>query len=137
MLKDAIAETADEAGILILVRKHATQGKPFCGNSERAIRHAAVGERPSPDWVGASELFGIAVTGLRKALFAMIEGDTPAGRLAKECLAAIDEMRDEYGPAGSEPRHPDIGSGRPWPVVPHQQFKADAFKRRLDLHRSS
>jgi CheY-like chemotaxis protein len=118
MLEAAIAEAADEEGVLILVRNHAAQGKPFSGNMERAIRHAAVGERPSSDWAGASELFGIAVTALRKALFAMIEGDTPEGRLAKECLTAIDRIRDEYGPVESEPRHPDIGSGRPWPVPP-------------------
>jgi len=27
----------------------------------------------------------------------------------------IDELRDEYGPAESEPRHPDVETGRPWP----------------------
>jgi hypothetical protein len=32
------------------------------------------------------------------------------------CLTAIDELRDDYGPAESEPRHPDIDSGRPWPL---------------------
>ena len=75
------------------------QGKAFSGILDRAIRHAVVGERPSPDWAGASEMFGIGVPTLRKALFAMTEGDTPEGRLAKECLTAIDERRDEYGPA--------------------------------------
>jgi hypothetical protein len=117
ILEGAIAEGADEEGVLVLVRKHAAQGKLFSGNLEGAIRHAAVGERPSQDWTGVSELFGIAVTTLRRALFAMIDGDSAEGRLAKECLMAIDEIRDEYGPAESEPRHPDIESGRPWPVV--------------------
>jgi hypothetical protein len=117
LLEAAIGEAADEAGVLILVRNYAGRGKPFSGNLERAIRHAVVGERPSPDWAGASEMFGIAVPTLRKALFAMTDGDTPEARLAKECLTAIDEMRDEYGPAESETRHPDIESGRPWPVA--------------------
>jgi hypothetical protein len=31
--------------------------------------------------------------------------------LAIACLSAIDELRDDYGPAESEPRHPDIDSG--------------------------
>lgn len=117
LLEAAIAEAADEAGVLILVRNHARQGKPFSGNLDRAIRRAAVGERPSPDWAGANEIFGVAVPTLRKTLFAMTEGDTPEGRLATECLTAIDETRDEYGPAESEPRHPDIDSGRRWPVA--------------------
>jgi hypothetical protein len=38
--------------------------------------------------------------------------------VAGACLTAIDELRDEYGPAGLEPRHPNIKTGRPWPVVP-------------------
>lgn len=117
MLEAAIAEAADETGVLILIRKYAREGKLFSGNLQRAIQHSAVGERPSPDWAGASEFFGIAVTTLRKALFAMIGSNTPEGRLAQECLTAIDEIRDEYGPAKSEPRHPDIASGCPWPVA--------------------
>jgi hypothetical protein len=103
--------------VLALVRKHAAQSKAFSGNLQRALQLAAVGDRPSPDWAGASEIFGMPLTGLRKELFAMAGADTAEGRLAKECLAAIDELRDEYGPAESEPRHPDIDSGRPWPVV--------------------
>jgi hypothetical protein len=125
LLEAAIAEAADEAGVLILVRNHARQGKPFSGNLDRAIRHAAVGERPSPDWAEVREIFGVAVPTLRKALFGMIEGDTPEARLAKECLTAIDQMRDEHGPAESEPRHPDIDSGRPWPVAADQGVTAE------------
>ena len=116
ILEFAIAEAADEEGVLLLVRKHATQGKSFSGDLQRAIEHAAVGKRPSAEWAGASETFTAAVPKLRKALFAMSGADTAQGRLAKECLIAIDEIRDAYGPAESEPRHPDIDSGRPWPV---------------------
>jgi len=29
----------------------------------------------------------------------------------------IDELRDDYGSVEGEPRHPDIESGRPWPIV--------------------
>jgi hypothetical protein len=45
LLEAAIAEAADEAGVLILVRNHARQGKAFSGILDRAIRHAVVGER--------------------------------------------------------------------------------------------
>ena len=47
----------------------------------------------------------------------MIKNDTAAAKLAEECLIAIDEFRDDYGQAESEPRHPDIDSGIPWPLV--------------------
>jgi hypothetical protein len=37
--------------------------------------------------------------------------------LAAACLTAIDELRDDYGPAESEPHHPNIDAGRPWPLA--------------------
>jgi hypothetical protein len=116
LLEEAIAEGADETGVLALVQHHAGRDEPYSGGIEAAIRHAVIGERPSQDWAGASELFGIAVPSLRKKLFGMILDDTPAADLAWRCLTRIDELRDEYGPVESEPRHPDIGSGRPWPI---------------------
>ena len=61
--------------------------------------------------------FSVDVTCLRRELFRMISGETPEASLAKECLNAIDELRDEYGAPESEPRHPDIESGQPWPIV--------------------
>ncbi|HXK27228.1 MAG TPA: hypothetical protein VJ646_03125 [Candidatus Binatia bacterium] len=117
ILEHAIAEVADADGVLILVRSHAVQGKPFSSILHSAIRHAAVGERPSVDWAGANEVFSVPVPDLRKRLFAMTNDDTAETRLASACLTAIDELRDDYGPAESEPRHPDIDSGRPWPLV--------------------
>lgn len=117
VLEMAIAEGADEAGVLLLIRNYARQGKPFDGALHTAIRHVAVGERPSEDWVGATVSFSIDVSRLRKELFRMISGETSEAKLAKECLNAIDELRDEHGAPESEPRHPDIESGRPWPMV--------------------
>jgi hypothetical protein len=36
--------------------------------------------------------------------------------LAKRCLIAIDQLRDEHGIAEDDTRHPDVMSGRPWPL---------------------
>ena len=101
-MEGAIAEGADEAGVLILVQHHARRGQPYSGSIEGAIRHAVVDEQPSQDWVGASELFGIAVPSLRKKLFGLIQGDSLEAQLAWTCLTRIDELRDEYGPVESE-----------------------------------
>ena len=117
ILEMAIAEAADEAGVLLLVRNYARRGKPFPGALHTAIRHVAVGQRPSEDWVGATVSFSVDVTRLRRELFRMISGETPEASLAKECLNTIDELRDEYGAPESEPRHPDIEAGQPWPIV--------------------
>ena len=117
ILERAIAETADEAGVLLLIRNYSRRGKPFLATLYTAIRHVAVGERPSEDWAGATVLFGVEITGLRKELFEMISGERAAAKLAEECLIAIDGLRDEYGAPESEPRHPYVQSGRPWPIV--------------------
>lgn len=117
ILEQAIAETADADGVLVIVRSHVVQGRPFNGILHSAIRHVAVGQRPSADWVGANEVFSVPLPELRKSLFAMIKNDTAESKLASACLTAIDEFRDDYGPAESEPRHPDIHSGRPWPLA--------------------
>jgi hypothetical protein len=117
ILEHAIAEVADTDGVLLLVRNHALQGKPFDGVLHSAIRHVAIAERPSADWAGANEVFRVPIPELRKRLFAMTNDDTAEARLAAACLTAIDELRDDYGPAESEPRHPNIDAGRPWPLA--------------------
>ena len=116
LLEAAIAESADEAGVLVLVQSCAGRSEPYSGTIEAAIRHAVVGEQASQAWEGARDLFGIGVPSLRAELFRMIEGNSPAAQLAWRCLTRIDELRDEYGSVESEPRHPDIASGRPWPT---------------------
>jgi hypothetical protein len=116
ILEHAIGEVADAEGVLVLLRSHARGGKPFDRNLHEAVRHAALGERPVANWAGAREVFGIPIPELRKKLFTMVGDDDASGRLAAACLTTVDELRDEYGPAESEPRHPDIDSGRPWPL---------------------
>lgn len=39
--------------------------------------------------------------------------DDPATR----CLNLMDKLRDEYGAPESEPRHPDLASGKQWPIL--------------------
>ena len=114
ILERAISEAIDVEGLLLLIRGKALQGKLFyCGE---LVRHFAVDRRPSAAWEGATEVYSVPVPELRRRLFAMIGDDTPEAKYAATCLNAIDELRDEYGPAESEPRHPDIDSGRPWPL---------------------
>lgn len=57
LLEGAIAEGADETGVLVLVQSHARRGEPYCGSIEAPIRHAVVGERPSQDWGWSKRAF--------------------------------------------------------------------------------
>jgi hypothetical protein len=54
---------------------------------------------------------------LRKRLFALtISPDKDQAAFAVDYLTRIDALRKDDGAAEDEPRHPDIGSGRPWPL---------------------
>jgi hypothetical protein len=87
------------------------------GQSHHALREAALDKRPTPGWTGAFDLHPVPLTALRRELFGMLEGAPHEAALAAACLTAIDELRDEYGSAESEPRHPDVETGRPWPLA--------------------
>lgn len=52
---------------------------------------------------------------MRKALFGMLDGSPAEAAIAKRCLESIDTLRDEYGIAADDARHPDVISERPWP----------------------
>ena len=117
VLERAIAEAPDDDGVVLLVRTYARQGRRELDALARAIRHLAIGERPSETFLGAEEQFSVDISGLRRRLFALFcRGDAEA-QLAGDCLALIDGLRDEHGPSESEPRHPDITAERPWPAV--------------------
>jgi hypothetical protein len=47
--------------------------------------------------------------------YSALDGPPEAAGFARSCLTTIDELRDDYGIASGDPRHPDIQSGKPWP----------------------
>lgn len=111
-----LAELGDADAVLALVRAYAASGRCFDGLLQNAIREAALSKEPAADWAGAYELHPAPLPELRKTLFAMTQDDSlTTAALAKACLEAIDELRDEYGSSEFEPRHPDVESGRPFP----------------------
>ena len=104
-----LADLGDADAVLALVRAYAAAGRGFDGLLQNAIREAALSKEPAADWAGAYELRPVPLPELRKTLFAMTEDASPAtAALAEACLAAIDELRDEYGASEFEPRHPDV-----------------------------
>jgi hypothetical protein len=82
--------------------------------------NVALCKKPAGEWEGAYERYGVEIAALRKQLFSMLDGDAAEASLAEACLLTIDEVRDEYGRVDTEPRHPDIASGRPWPLAAAQ-----------------
>jgi hypothetical protein len=54
---------------------------------------------------------------IRSRLFAMVLHDNNRRRSAWALVGQIESWRWEYGRPASEPRHPALDSGRPWPPI--------------------
>jgi hypothetical protein len=117
LIEHILAKLGDVGCFMALVQGYAWQNKRFDGLLDMAIRDIALRKEPVEGWSGAYEYQPVAIAKLRKDLFAMLGGTPQEAALAQACLSSIDQLRDEHGAVASEPRHPDIGSGRPWPLV--------------------
>jgi len=71
---------------------------------------------PASDWAGAYNVVPFPAGSLRQKLFALTTDGGPADAAAR-WLRQIDSIRDEHGMPEAEPRHPDLASGKPWPIM--------------------
>jgi hypothetical protein len=118
ILESALVELAEPSIILSLIRGYAVDWRPYDGGLSQALRRTALGQRPVEGWIaGAYEEFSVSLAELRRELFAIALANNAQSALAERCLVAIDKLRDAYGRIDDEPRHPDIASGQPWPLV--------------------
>ena len=94
-------------------------GREVIRRSGWRVRTSLVYDRkPFGDNLFHSELIPRDLSYLRKGLFALTVSDDPeTAAFATQFLEKIDLERNTEGNFGSDPRHPDIASGRPWPVV--------------------
>ncbi len=117
ILESALIELADPSIILALIRGYSADRRAYDGGLSRALRAVALGQRPAEGWGGgAYEEFSVSLTAFRRQLFAIAVADNAESTLAERCLVTIEKLRDVYGRIDDEPRHPDIGSGQPWPL---------------------
>jgi hypothetical protein len=114
LLARAIAEGNDPNGLLLLVELENKLRKPLI--SWRTIQGAVTEHVPSEHWHGAFEVLPVAATELRQKLLAMTTDGGPHDSAAR-VLREIDRIRDENGAPEDEPRHPDLASGKPWPIL--------------------
>ena len=94
--------------------KYGEDGLKFDWVLEKMINEIAVGKKTLQH---VYEYYSVDVSDLRKKLFAIVNEAGAAANVAALCLELIDELSDEYGSVDTAPRHPDIESGRPWPLV--------------------
>lgn len=115
-IERALLTLSDTESILSLVHYYARTGRSGDG-LYMGIKEAAVDERPSAQFSGAFVLFPVPTDDLRRRLFSLALTQTSEADVAKQCLALIDGIREDYGYPESEVRHPDIRSGQPWPLL--------------------
>lgn len=114
LLGQAVAEDPDTDGLLLLIKIEIEHSFSFI--SWRTIKNVVTEQVPSENWKGADEVVPVPAVELRRNLLAMTRDGGPTD-VAARCLNEIDEIRDSYGTPDSEPRHPDLASGKPWPII--------------------
>jgi len=113
-LAKGVAEALDEDGLLLLLDLEMKWTRSFL--SFHAIRDLVTEHVPSAEWSNAYSIVPVAAGRLRKRLLALTT-DGGAQDVHARALITIDIVRDEHGRPGGEPRHPDLASGRPWPIM--------------------
>lgn len=115
ILARAIADSADADGLLLLVR-HQAHGRGSEDDWHRAAEKVVTRQEAVEGWRGAFNVLPVPALELRRKLLAMTTDGGPTDEAAA-CLRAIDRIRDEVGAPDTEPRHPDLASGKPWPII--------------------
>ena len=122
LLANAVAEVGDPDGLLQLVELENRLRRPLI--SWRTIQGAITEHVPSEHWRGAFDVLPVAATELRRKLLAMTTDGGPHDYAAR-ALREIDRVRDESGTPEEEPRHPDLASGKPWPILVPDPYAED------------
>jgi len=116
IIERALLLLSDTESILSLVHHYARTGQSGA-ELYMSIRNIAIDERPSTQFSGSHVFFPVPVDDLRKRLFSLALTQSREASVARQCLALIDGIRDDYGYPEAEARHPDIRSGQPWPLL--------------------
>jgi hypothetical protein len=110
-----LAEIIDQQDVLSLLPHCDPRGNdPISQALQNAIGELAIIHR-AIEGTNSYELEPADLSWLRSELFRVyLKKESLAGFAAK-LLGTIDRQRDMHGRPPSEPRHPDVGSGVPWP----------------------
>ena len=114
LLAHAIGESPNAGDLLLLVELEIKTGRAFV--NRRSIEVAVTEHVPSKDWQGSYNVVPVPAVELRQQLL-LLTGSGGANDPAARCLNGIDKTRDEYGAPETEPRHPNLASGRTWPLL--------------------
>ena len=114
LLAQAVAENPDEEGFLILIELEMEQKNGFAAwpHVERVVSERVFSDGEE----GSYNLRPVPANTVRRKLLAMTSDGAP-NDIAALYLNRIDEIRDQLGVSDFEPRHPDLLSGKEWPIL--------------------
>jgi hypothetical protein len=116
MLEHFFGEIGSDEDLIAMVKKYAASGQTYDGRMASTVRAVALREVPVSDGSNAFHIHPASVAHIRKILFDLLAGTSQEAELATSCLTDIDVLRDEYGIAANDARHPDVMSEAPWPT---------------------
>ena len=114
LLARAVSENPDTEGLLLMVDIENKQQRALLGS--HSIENVVTEHIPEENWSGAYNIVPVHAIELRQKLLSMTT-DGSAKDAAARCLNHIDSIRDQHGLPISEPRHPDLASGKLWPIM--------------------
>ncbi|TIR04084.1 ATP-binding protein [Mesorhizobium sp.] len=93
-------------------------GRQAAGRQRYGALRDIVFRREAVDTTGSVyEHHPVDISTFRKGLFGLsVDPDAEVAEFARICLEEIDDIRDATA-VDTEPRHPDISTRRPWPIV--------------------
>ena len=110
----ALALRPDIDTLRLLLKHERASGESFV--SWRGIELMVTKAVPSDTWRGALRILPVSVPGLRAMLIQAIDkGDKDD--LAASILKRLERTWDDAGWPDTERRHPDLESGKPWPML--------------------
>ena len=92
------------------------RGQPVPHGVREQLEIAFVERRPDGAVAGSFTLHARAANEIRAGLLRMAHEDRKRQESACRLLGQIELWRLEYGRPANEPRHPDLASGRSWPI---------------------
>ena len=113
-LARAVAANPDVDGFWILMDLEKETSQRFI--PDQTIARLVSKRIADQQWAGAYSIVQVPAVELRRKLLALVSDGGPNDAAARY-LTQIDVIRDESGAPMAEPRHPDLDTGKPWPLV--------------------
>ncbi len=114
LLAIALAQLPDMESLEVLIELEQRWKKSLV--DYRSLQAMVTDQVLAPEWNNAYTIVPKAAPDLRHRLLHLTTDGSKEDR-ASVMLTRIDWIRDEYGLALEEPRHPDFASGKTWPML--------------------